>query len=256
MKRLTTPDLDEMCEAVSPRHIHHLKRNLIIAAVAIVLIGGSMFGLWHKGYVSGKAKMESEVAQLEGKVKSLEDEIKRILDTPVVVEPISPEIVLDVIDTQYAEIDELATIEYLFTDSARFTDSKQIKNWNIPGTKKAFTLKWDGIIKAGIHVGQITVDTNETGDKIIVNIPAAEIFSYDIDEENVELLDEQNNVFNPISIEDKLKFDVATEKSMKERAVENGILDKAQENAKTVILDLIRSHPDIGADYEIEFVLA
>ena len=256
MKKLATPDCDGVSGNTHRKGIRHLKRNIIIIGIAFVLVVGLILGLWYKGYVSGKAEMEPKIADLEAEVESLKAEIQELIDTPVVIEPVTPEIVLDLIGTQYEEIDELATAEYLFTDSARFTDSKQIKNWNIPGTKKAFTLKWDGVIKAGIHVSQIGVNTNKAGDKITVTIPAAELFSYDVDEKNVELLDEKNNIFNPISVEDKLKFDVETEQYMKDRAIENGILTKAQENAKTLILDVLRSNPDIGADYEIEFVLA
>ena len=51
-----------------------------------------------------------------------------------VVDPISPTISLDIINAELKEIGELATMEYMYTNAAKFSDAKKIKNWNIPFT--------------------------------------------------------------------------------------------------------------------------
>ena len=212
------------------RHIVSF-RNGMLAGILIVLLVVSIFSI----------------------IIKQQKTITTITDTPIVVEQITPTIILDILSTENNGIDELSTLEYRFTDSAQFKDSRQIKNWKIPLTEKSFTLKWDGVIKVGINISDIK--TTVKGDTITITIPTTQIFSYDIDEDSVELLDEKNNIFNPITIEDKLKFDKSTEKEMKERAIENCILEKAQQNAKSVIYEFLLSNSVIRKNYDIQFIL-
>jgi hypothetical protein len=117
-------------------------------------------------------------------------------------------------------------------------------------------LRWDGVIKAGVKLDSISIKFAPNEKKIIVSVPAAEILSYQIDSDSVELLDEKNNIFNKISVEDKIKFDASTEAAMKERAIENGLLEKAQNNAEDILRRLLQANPSIGTTYTIEFIVA
>jgi hypothetical protein len=183
-------------------------------------------------------------------------QIQELIDTPAMADTVSPKINLGIIYSEINEISELATMEYLFTDAAKFTDSKQFKNWNIPFTEKSFILKWNGVIKAGVKLDLVTIEVKEDENKIFVSVPAAEILSYEIDSDSVEVLDEKNNIFNNISVDDKVKFDAATEDAMKQRAIENGLLEKAQKNAENILLRLLQADPAIGSNYTIEFVVS
>ena len=187
-------------------------------------------------------------------IEEQDEKIQELIETPIVVSPVNPEIKLDIIYSEIKSISELATMEYLFTDAAEFTDSKQIKSWNIPFTEKSFILKWDGVIKAGVKLDLVTIDVNQDEKKITVSVPTAEILSYQIDTDSVEVLDEKDNIFNKISVDDKIKFDAATEEAMKQRAIENGLLEKAQANAEEILLRLLQANPAIGTEYTIEFV--
>ena len=61
---------------------------------------------------------------------------------------------------------------------------------------------------------------------------------------------------NPISVKDKNSFDKATAEEMKERAVKNGLLTRAQENAAMLIKDLINKSVPGAKSFTIEFVVA
>ena len=151
------------------------------------------------------------------------------------------------------EISELASAEYTFTNAAKFTDTAhivQIFDWM---TEKSFVQKWDGTIKAGVKLDNLKVSVK---DKIItITIPRAEILSYEIDYDSVEVLDEKNNVFNPISIKDKTNFDAKTKEEMIARAIENGLLDKAQVYAENAISNLVTVSVKNIQNYKIEFVI-
>jgi hypothetical protein len=144
----------------------------------------------------------------------------------------------------------LATVNYLFTNAARFTDSKQIKNWNIPFTEKSFIVKWDGEIRAGVMVDEVEIVVDADEMKVTVYIPAAQIFSYSVT--NAEVLDEDNNIWNQITVDDKLKFDEKTEQEMRDRAILSGLLEEAQESAEEIIVRLFTANKMISEQYSIE----
>lgn len=222
--------------------------------MVLVLVLLTVGAAWLSGRRQAKENAEAEIAELKAMIEEQDEKIQELIETPIVVSPVNPEIKLDIIYSEIKSISELATMEYLFTDAAEFTDSKQIKSWNIPFTEKSFILKWDGVIKAGVKLDLVTIDVNQDEKKITVSVPTAEILSYQIDTDSVEVLDEKDNIFNKISVDDKIKFDAATEEAMKQRAIENGLLEKAQANAEEILLRLLQANPAIGTEYTIDFV--
>lgn len=229
------------------------KRKIVSIAVVFVVILITISAAWLFGRHQAKQDAQEEIAKLKIQLQEQEKKIQDLIETPIVVSPVSPEINLDIIHSKISDIGELATIEYLFTDAAEFSDSKQIKSWNIPFTEKSFILRWSGVIKAGVNLEQITIEVDKAEKKIIVSMPPAEILSYET--ESMEVLNEKNNIFNNISVNDKIKFDDATQDAMKGRAIENGLLEKAQKNAEDILSRLIQSDPAAASDYTIEYVI-
>ena len=218
-----------------------IKICAIVLTVTIIALGALLVG---RSQI--KKKTDKEIEDLKEQIEQLENEA-------IVVNPAAPEISLDSINSEIQNIAELATVEYLFTDAARFSDSKDIKGWNIPLTEKSFLMKWDGVIKAGINVNDIGIDIDNEKMIITLTMPEATILSYDVDESSVEVLDEKDNIFNNITVEDKVGFDEATENAMKERVIENGLLDQALSQAQITIEGLLTANPVIAENYEIVF---
>ena len=200
----------------------------VIAVIVIVVVATIFF----KGYSSAKEKYEDTITQLEAEVDRLSDPI-------AVYEEASREIDINVVNVEIQEIGELATLEYLYTDAGKFEDPKQLFGKDVPFTTKSFIAKWDGIIKAGVDISQVTAEVDSNNKEVVIHIPKAEILSHEIDSESVETLDQKNGLFNPVSVEDVREFDEKSKEKMEERAIENGILDKAFENAESIIEKLI-----------------
>lgn len=200
----------------------------VIAVIVIVVVAT----IFVKGYSSAKEKYEDTITQLEAEVDRLSDPI-------AVYEEASREIDINVVNVEIQEIGELATMEYLYTDAGKFEDPKQLFGKDVPFTTKSFIAKWDGIIKAGVDISQVTAEVDSNNKEVVVHIPKAEILSHEIDSESVETLDQKNGLFNPVSVEDVREFDAESKEKMEERAIENGILDKAFENAESIIEKLI-----------------
>lgn len=222
---------------------HKMKKRLWIVALVGILVLVCVIFAWSN-------------ARLKSKIEEQDKRIEELMEQPIVVNPVAPEIRLSVIYEEIQSIGELATVEYLFTDAARFSDSKQLGNWEIPFTEKSFTMKWDGVIKAGIQVDQIVIDVNNDDGIITVTLPGAQILSYEVDNDSVEILDEKNNIFNNISVNDKVQLDASTEEEMKDRAIRNGLLEKAQKNAEDIIARLLSANSAIGDNYAIVFEVA
>lgn len=152
-------------------------------------------------------------------------------------------------------IGELATIKYIYTDMGKFENSQQFKGYDIPLTTKSFILSWNGTIKAGVDTKEITINVNEDNKTILVHIPKAKILSHETDENSVEIFDENNNIFNPITLEDYNSFFAESKLEMEQRALDNGLLDEAIENAKNVISQILTSDENIKNLYTINFEL-
>lgn len=216
---------------------------VVVAAVVVIVLG-----IFYKGYSSAKEKYEATIKQLE-------EEVDRLSEPVAVYEEAAKEIDIAVINAEIRDIGELATIEYLYTDAGKFEDPAELFGKEIPFsfTTKSFIAKWDGSIKAGVDISKVTAEVNESEKKIVVHIPKAEILSHEVDDESIETLDEKDGLFNKLKIDDIRAFDANSKDAMEKRAIENGLLDKALENAKAIIRKLIDNDIVKELEYDITF---
>ena len=189
------------------------------------------------------------------KIKKLEGEVDRLSDPVAVYEEASKQVDISVINADIQDIGELATVEYLYTDAAKFEDPKKLFGKELPFefTTKSFVVKWDGVIKAGVDITQVTAEADDTEKKIVVKLPKAMILSNEIDDDSVEVLDEKDGLFNSIKVEDVKSFDAVSKDDMEQRAIDHGILEKASENAKEIIEHLIQNDVTEESGYTVEF---
>ncbi|MBE6995312.1 MAG: DUF4230 domain-containing protein [Ruminococcaceae bacterium] len=218
--------------------------------IAVVLIA-AFLAIFFKGYSTAAQKSENEIDSLIEENKKLKDDLANaahIFDNTV-----SKEVSLSLIEAEIKGIGELATIEYLYTDAGKFEDPQKVFGVNIPFTKKSFVAKWDGIIKAGVTIDKIIVEIKDASKEIIIHMPDAEILSHEIDSTSFETLDEKDGLFNPVKVQDVRQFDAVSKEAMERRAIENGILDKALENAKEIIEKLVNNDVVQEQGYTVKF---
>lgn len=158
---------------------------------------------------------------------------------------------VDVIKEKLENTAELNTGSYLCTDVITRADSKKFKDWEIPFTEKSFIVQYDGIVKAGIK-DLTKAKVTQDGNTIIIKLPEVEITETEIDNDSFKKLDESNNIFNPISVEDLNDAQKDLKEKMYERAIEKGVLDIAKSNAETVISGMLAS-PNGEYDVKIEW---
>ena len=104
-----------------------------------------------------------------------------------------------------------------------------------------------------MDISKVTAEVNKEKKEIVVHIPEAEILSHEIEDDSIETLDEKDGLFNKIKVEDIREFDINSKAAMEQRAIENGLLDKAFENAKSIIYKLLDTDMVEELEYSITF---
>ena len=151
--------------------------------------------------------------------------------------PAEPEISAVVLESRLAEISELASVSYRYTNMAQFENSGTFYGMTVPFTTKRFILTYDGTIKAGVDLSRS--DVSVSGAAVTVTLPPAQILSHELEEDSVEVFDERTRIFNPFTVEDITAFQAEQKSLMEERALERGLLEQAQTQAAESVRALL-----------------
>ena len=131
-------------------------------------------------------------------------------------------------------ISELNTVEMYFNEIIDFKNAKLFNSFEIPFTQKSFIFTVKARVKAGIDLSSVKEEDVEIDGKRLVLrldepvITSGEILSY-------KAYDEKDGLFNEVATEDTLKALELFEKDLRKQAAENGIIEKAKENAEQTI---------------------
>ena len=93
----------------------------------------------------------------------------------------------------------------------------------------------------------VSVQVDEAAKTVAVTLPESRILSHEIPEDSLEVFDENDNIFNPITIEDYAGFTKDQKEAMELRAAENGLLTSAEEKARTTVESFLRLLPEMEA---------
>ncbi len=267
--------------ALSPWVKKHWKGLVIVVAVAVAVLGvfGWRFVTLRNELSRAKADKDAAVnaARAEALAQGHAEGLAEAEENAVFSAEVATQLVkVEVLQTDIQSIGELATMEYLYSDANAYADTKQLFGHNVPLTTKSFVLKWDGVIKAGIRdLNRITVTVDdpaaaldgegESGGEeapedmtvhITVRMPRAELLSHEIDHDSIVTVDESNTVFNAISSKDVNTLINESMVLMEERVKESDLLNKAEENARELIRQMITNIVTaMDRTCEIEFIM-
>lgn len=166
------------------------------------------------------------------------------------------EITSDALHQEIEQIGELSSVSYYYTNMGKFEDAVKLLNIDVPFTTKSFILSYDGEIKAGIHLEEVFVEIIDQ--VIMIALPEVQILSHEADMDSVTLFDEKNSIFNGLSVQDVTAFISNQQKVMEEKALNNGLLERAEENVKELLTTLLKKYlKENNADdftYQLEFI--
>lgn len=144
----------------------------------------------------------------------------------------------------------LVTQEYYFTQIGHYKKEKQIVG---PLSSTAeFSYSYDGSVTAGINFEKISVSCDMDKKVIMVTMPKSEIQGVIVDRNSFKKYSEKDYLWNAINIDDYNMSLVEYEESAKKKALDNGILEKSDEQAKLLVQKFLYNFPQI-AGYDITF---
>jgi hypothetical protein len=111
---------------------------------------------------------------------------------------------------------------------------------------------YDGAVMAGIDFEKIQIEKNDDKKSITVKIPHSGIQAVTIDKDTFQIYSEKDSLWNPIKLEDYNMSLSEFEAAAKEKALENGILDRSDEQAKKLVENFINNFPSLS-EYDISY---
>ena len=143
---------------------------------------------------------------------------------------------------QIAQVSELATLQDTITDEYYFDqDGIKIKNFKIPFTSKKLVVICDTIVKLGTDLESAKIDLSEDSKTATVTLAHSSILSSEIDEDSWQVMDQQDGLFNRVTIEDDDALRKTVKKQVKEKVNENGLLEQADTNVADQIKVLLET---------------
>lgn len=130
------------------------------------------------------------------------------------------------------------------SDTARLFDIV-----DIPITTNSFWYRYVGTIKAGVGLGDAELSTE--GSTITVSLSDPYIISNTPNMDQTGVLEEANNILNPIHVEDVDALQEDCRSRSEEQAVAGGLLEEAKAEAENNIRNLF--YAALGDSYTVEF---
>ncbi len=121
--------------------------------------------------------------------------------------------------------------------------------FDIPFTENSFWYRYVGTIKAGVDLDN--AEFAQQGNVIKVTLDQPFIISNTPDMEASGVLEENNNILNPIHVEDVDEFQSLCVELSQQSVLDGGLMDEARKNAEQDIRDMFNAA--LGSDYPVEF---
>lgn len=223
------------------------KTRLLIGLIALIALAIVVLIVVHAARGSkADPTLLSVTPRPSAEVVVREKEVERIVT-------VEKEITSAILQDGVREVGVLVTEEYYFTEVVSFSSIKKLWKLDLNITESSYLASYDGVVRAGVDLSGARVEKDEEHKRITVTLPAASIQDVDIDPESFQLYSEKAGLGNPISAEDFNNSLVELEATAREKAVERGLLERADGNARVLIRNLIGALIDLN-EYTIEFV--
>ena len=151
------------------------------------------------------------------------------------------------------DIGQLVTAEYGYTMAQTANKPHtEVAGFKIPFTDSKVIYSYEGLIKAGVDFSQIVIDVDDTAKKVKITLPEPQIMSSEVDRDSLIVYDEKYSPFNVFTFEDMSLSVAELQKAAEENALSKGLMERAAENAKTLLTSTVGNFYDLE-EYGVEF---
>ena len=224
-------------EAVYMIHQQNGRRTVIlITAIAVVFLCIVAVLIWGVAADRGEAPEPQSRPAAEKQEEPRDG--KKLLDVEL-------EVLLKTLEDGVRDMGLLITQEYYFTDAVTQSKVKTLFSIPLGFTETTYVATYDGVVTAGIDFTDISIGLDVREKKVTVQMPKAEVQNVDIDPNSFVLYSEKNGLGNPLSISDYNGSIIDLENKARSQAVERGLLDQADENAKRIVRNFMGGFLDL-----------
>lgn len=216
----------------------YLIRFFVLLIVAIIVVGALGFFI-HRQSQQAK-EMQEQLERQQMIISSLEgnrDENTKSNETV-------PIVTSDTIKSALNGISELVTQEYTYRNADKKESSDTwVFGWERPFSGKSIIITYDGVIKAGINFSDIKIDVDDDKHTVTITLPKSEITDNNIPQETIEIVEVKDGLFNELTHEDYNDFVAEQKIVMQNKAIEQGLLTKADEEARKLVTAIVSVLP-------------
>lgn len=163
---------------------------------------------------------------------------------------IDPSESISVVFERMVSQNELVSVSQKYQIVEKSTDTNRLFDLiDVPFTTNSFWYRYAGTIKAGVSLEDAEIKTS--GNTVAVTLSDPYILSNTPDMSKSGVLEENNNIFNPIHIEDVDAFQRDCIAKSEEEVVSDGLIDEARTNAEANIRGMFIGA--LGEGYNVEF---
>lgn len=189
-------------------------------------------------------------------LKGLSKKVKIIIGISIIV-AVCVFIVLGV--NRKSDVDTIF-LKQILTKSSELTTAKLtitgLSDYNDEGVyifnRADFTMCFTAIIRAGINLENVQIDSDPIQKKILITIPEAEIMDVKIDPNNIKFYGTGFALFNVNEKEDLAKALSLAEADARKEASSTGILDLANQQSETLIKGILANAIPKGYTMEVK----
>lgn len=211
-----------------------IKNYIYIGITVAALLVAAV--LWIS-YSRGKSGEAPDTATALATLKQKEDKVVVTVTT-------------DTIEDGLSDMGFLVTQEYYFTQVEKYTKEKKI--FSLIPSSSEMMYSYEGSVLAGVDFEEIRVTKDDENKTVTVILPESEIMTVTIDKDTFEVYSEKDSLWNPFKLEDYNLSLAEFEEAAKKKALEEGILERSDEQAKKLVTNFIRNYPSLS-DYDIKF---
>lgn len=169
-------------------------------------------------------------------------------NSQTIAKPQAPDV--SVVYERIISQNELVTASERYNITDKATDANEFFNlFEIPFTENSFWYRYVGTIKVGVNLDDATF--SQEGDTITVSLPSPYISSDTPDMDESGVLEENDNILNPVHAEDVVAFQAKCQEEGESEVAEGGIFDEARTNAEKDITNMFVAA--FGDKYSIQF---